>query len=103
MTMWHGRSPVERQYTETLQVANIAAVAVSQAMVLAGFRGRSAAPWIAVFQDFLRCSMILQRNKGLQASLAHLYARNLFVPRKNIEARLPEGLHAPHNCRIENL
>ena len=26
--MWHGRSPAERQYTETLQIANVASAKV---------------------------------------------------------------------------
>jgi hypothetical protein len=53
--------------------------------------------------DFLRCSMISQRNSLLFAGFAGLRARNLFASRKNIRPPLPEGLHAPHNCRIENL
>jgi hypothetical protein len=44
-----------------------------------------------------------QRNNRFCAEFAGLHARNLFVPRKNIEPLFSEGLRAPHNCRIENL
>jgi len=47
--------------------------------------------------------MILQRNSRFCAKFAGLHAMNLFAPRKNIDLRLPQGLHAPRNCRIENL
>jgi hypothetical protein len=94
----------QASYTETLQIANRAAASGPQAMVLARFsllavlgdRSRFA-------MDFLRCSMISQCNSRFFAKFAGLHAMNLFAPRKNIGPADVEGLHAPRNCRIENL